>query len=503
MRQFLHRSVLLLTLLAVTHTSTASDKPNERAPDPNRGLYAIWARPQQQNLSFLKGGQICLQWKDVQSAPGRYDFSKLDAALEKAHTTGRPATVQINGNRRPDFLFTQVPYHPKRLSVQVGDKQGTLMFWHPAHLEAYLGLIEAYGRHLHQSPYRDAVLGVRLNFNSVGTEHLHVDKANRSLDQWITPPGVEPGTEWTRSAMEDYKRRVVAAFVQHFTPDVRVFVRNNVVLDASLDNALLEQFETGRLCLFHTSSEVEPRPGAERRYQAFIDYARSGKTLAYAESWADAWGRHGGKTDPRWCAPCQWNYWRLLVDLHCGVSFIAVYGSDLAHDDDPEFNAAFQFAARYAGCHASPTVAPGAWVALREGNYLKGDYTFLMTRLPGDASTPAENAGPDEQRYGAWARIIPAGGRARFQLDPRFAASLADAAVTIHVVYLDDHSGTFRLDIAGATETVAMRKSGRWQTAEFVISGKDLQKPNDKADFAITSNQPLTLHMVEVLRAQQ
>ena len=500
MRQFLHRCVLLLTALAVTHTSTASDKPSERVPDPNRGLYAIWARPQQQTLPFLKGGQICLQWKDVQSAPGRYDFSKLDAALKKAHAAGRPATVQINGNRRPDFLFNQVPYHPKQLSVQVGDKQGTLMFWHPAHLEAYLGLIEAYGRHLRQSPYKDAVLGVRLNFNSVGTEHLHIEKAYRSLDQWITPPGVEPGTEWNRPAMEDYKRHVVAAFMKHFKPDVRVFVRNNVVLDASLDSSLLEHFETGRLSLFHTSSEVEPRRGAERRYQAFIDYARSGKTLAYAESWADAWGRHGGKTDPRWCSPCQWNYWRLLVDLHCGVSFIAIYGSDLAHADEPEFDAAFQFAARYAGYHASPTVAPGAWVALREGNYLKGDYTFLMKRLPDDASTAVKNVGPDEQRYGAWARIIPTSGRASFQLDNRFAASLANTKATVRIIYLDDSDGKFSVRVGNQQMAVPMKKSERWQVAEIQVDPQTFVHRKGAADIRLTPDQPLTLHIVEVSR---
>lgn len=502
MKRSIHKTRLIVAVLSIANTAIASEKPDERAPDPNRGLYAIWARPEQQNLPFLKGGQICLQWKEVQPGPQRYDFSTLDAALKKAHAAGRPATLQINGNRRPDFLFTHVPYHPKQLSVQVGDKQGTLMFWHPAHLKAYLGLIEAYGQHLRESPYKDALLGVRLNFNSVGTEHLSVEKAYRSLDQWITPPGVEPGTEWNRPAMEDYKRQVVAAFVKHFPPDVRVFVRNNVVLDTNIDPVLLDGFETGRLCLFHTSSEVEPRPAGERRYQAFIDYARSGKTLAYAECWADARGRHGGKTDPRWCSPCQWNYWRLLVDLHCGVSFIGIYGSDLAHADDPEFNAAFQFAARYAGYHASPSVAPGAWVALREGNFLKGDYTFLMTRLPGDASTAVANVGPDDQRYGAWARTIPARGQARFQLDGRFAASLANTDVTIRVIYLDDSKGEFRLQVAGKEETVPLNESGRWQTTEFVISGKNLQGPDNEVDLTITSNQPLTLHMIEVLRGQ-
>lgn len=498
-----HKLAFLAAILALAGVSFASDNPTERTPDPNRGLYAIWAKPEQQNLPFLKGGQICRQWKDVQPGPNRYDFSPLDAALKKQHVSNRPATVQINGNRRPEFLFSQVPYHPKRLSVQVGDKQGTLMFWHPAHLKAYLGLIEAYGQHIRQSPYKDAVLGVRLNFNSIGTEHLNVEKAYRSLDQWITPPGVETGTEWNRQAMEDYKRQVVAAFVKHFTPQVQVFVRNNVVLDKNPDPNLLDQFETGRLSLFHTSSEVEPRPGAEKRYQAFIDYARSGKTLAYAESWADAWGRHGGKTDPRWCSPCQWNYWRLLVDLHCGVSFIAVYGSDLAHDDEPEFDAAFQFAAKYAGYHASPSVAPGAWVALREGNYLKGDYTYLMERLPGDPTKPVTNAGPDNQRFGAWARIIPAEGHARFRLDDRFANSLNRTPAMLRITYLDDSNGQFAVKLGNDEETVRMNNSERWQTAEIPAHIDTSQRPTGHPDIQITPDQPLTLHMIEITRTNE
>lgn len=494
----MHRFVLLLTCVATIACSAMAGEPTQRQPDPNRGLYAIWAKPEQQKLPLVKGGQICRQWKEVQPEADRYDFAPLDAALAEMHKAGRPTTVQINGNLRPDFLFQRVPHHPEKLSVQVRDKQGTLMFWHPNHVKAYLGLLEAYGRRLRESPYRSIVVGVRLNFNAIGTEHMFVEPAYRDLDQWITPPGVEPGTAWTREAADEYRQAVIAAFIKNFTPEVTVFVRNNVAIDW----ALAEHFQAGRLGLFHTSSEVEPRSrGTEKQYLAFLQYARPGKTLAYAESWADAWGRHGGKTDPRWCSPCQWNYWRLLVDLHCGVSFIGVYGSDLRHAAEPEFEAAFQFARRYAGYHASPSVAPGAWVALREGNFLKGDYTFLMERLDGDASRPVEKAGPEDQRYGAWARVIPAGGRARFRLDDRFAASL-DSDATVRVVYLDEGRGEFRVNAAGVQLAVPMKDSGRWQVAETVIPSGSFRRRDQEADVTVTTPGDLTLHMIEVVRGK-
>jgi hypothetical protein len=71
--------------------------------------------------------------------------------------------------------------------------------------------------------------------------------------------------------------------------------------------------------------------GGREQDSGLCDDARSGKTSAYAEPWASAWGHHGGLRDDRWCSPPQWMYWRLLNDLHCGVSYIAIYGSDLHH----------------------------------------------------------------------------------------------------------------------------------------------------------------------------
>jgi len=474
----------------------------EPAPHARRGLYAIWApRGRFDDLDFVTGGQICLQWQNVQPAPDRYDFAALDAALAWYHEANRPTTVQVNGNRKPEWLYDRVPRHPERLSHQITGSKGSLQYWHPAHEQAYLAFVEAYGKHVRQSPYRSAVLGIRLNFNALGTEHMHVKPRDRDRGQWVCPPGVEPGPTWTRAIMEAYKQKVVRAFRRAFAPDVLVLVRNNIVLDASTDPAVMKAIERGELGLFHTSSEVEPRaPSTEKRYRAFLTYGRQGQTAVYAESWADAKGRHGGTTDPRWCSPCQWNYWRLLVDLHCGVSCIGVYGSDLARASDREFRSAFEFAAAHVGYHASPSVAPGAWVALREGRFLKGDYTFLMQRLPGDGSRAVQNAGPDGQRFGAWARVLEAGRTMRFAIDPAFVRSLAAGTAVVEVVYLDKGSGAFLVCLGGGrTVSTPLRDTGRWQTASWKTSGDDLSL-NDGAHLAVRTEGGLVLHMVRVSR---
>jgi hypothetical protein len=178
----------------------------------------------------------------------------------------------------------------------------------------------------------------------------------------------------------------------------------------------------------------------------------------------------------------------LLADLDLGFSMIGVYETDLANAADPEFRAAFEFAARYVGYHASPSVAPGAWVALREGGPLfKGDYTFLMHRLPGAELKAERKIGPDDQRFGAWARTLTKGAEARFALDPAFARSLKKA--TVRVTYLDRDGGTF--EVLG--HQTKLTGTGRWKTAEFDVA----QPP---AEIAITASTDVTLHMIEVSR---
>ncbi len=480
------------------------------ARDPDSGIYAIWFGrwPELLNLPFVKGGQVFVQWADLERAPGKYDFSPLDAQLKRYHDMGRKATVQVNGNRKPAYLYEIIAVYPERLSVQVADKQGVLQYWDPLYIDAYRRFVLAYGEHLRNCPYRDACLGVRLNFNAIGTEHGWLAREQRALEKWRPAPnGHRYDVEWTPEIFHQYQRAVVETFVEAFLPEVRVFVRNNVIRSDILGGRTLRLLKEGKLSLFHTSSEVQPRSkGVQAQYEAFLKYCRTGLTTAYAESWADAEGRHGGLVDARPFSPCQWNYWRLLVDLHCGVSFIAVYGSDLKRAGEPEFRAAFEFAARYAGYHASPESAPGAWVALREGDWLKGDYTFLMSRAEGSApGEPLTSVGPKDQRFGAWARAVGEGEEVRFVLDPRFAQSVEGKPCRLRVVYLDVGAGkiTIRWDgQPGQSKSFARHNSGRWREAIVDIPRAHFARGLAGADIALSGTGTSAFHMIEVQRIE-
>ncbi len=370
-------------------------------------------------------------------------------------------------------------------------------------MKLYTDLVAAFAREVKSSPHRSRVIGVRLNYDAIGTEFLIVPPDYRAQEAWTTPPGVTPGPPWTEEVAANYRRTVVDTFLRNFNPDIRVLLRTGNPQYKSPDPEALKLAGTGKLGFFTTASEIEPRMVTmfDGDRPIFLDYCRTGKTVCYAESMADATGKHGGAQDPRWCSPEQYNYWRLLSDLNLGVSMIGVYGGDLAHADQPEYRSAFEFAARYAGYHASPSVAPGAWVALREGGIrLKGDYTFLMRRLPGAEMKPEQKAGPDDQRFGAWARTLSKGAQAKFALDAGFARSLAGKKAILRVTFLDQGDGAFTVRGAGRTFRNKLTGSGRWMTAEFEIVPASLGAGADGAHIAIEGDTSLTLHMIELAR---
>ena len=132
-------SPVLLAVLFIL-SGTAGVAWGEAIPDPARGLYAIWTRPEISDpLPFLKGEQVRLQWREVQPAADRYDFSSLHQQLARIAKLGRFTTVQLNANRHPDFLFGIVPVHQGALKR--GETDRMLQYWHPAYVQAYTDLI--------------------------------------------------------------------------------------------------------------------------------------------------------------------------------------------------------------------------------------------------------------------------------------------------------------------------------------------------------------------------
>lgn len=484
----------------------------EHAPLPDRGLYTLGYDDDGviKGLPYIKGGRILLQWADLETGEGRYDFSALDHALEEFRADGRKAAVQVNGGRKPRWLFQRVAVLPVK-EIQVKDPEGTLQYWDPIYVNAWLQFIRAFGDHLRGSPLRTAVLGVRQNFNAVGTEHGSFARAERGLkiEDWKPAPnGHLYRVPWTEEIYQDYRRRVIAAHIAAFVPGITLFLRNNVFVDNILTASQLKLLDDGIVGLFHTSSEHQPR-NSEPKYQAFLDYCRTGLAPGYTEPFTtNEQGFTGAPRQqhlPSRVSPSQYNYWRLLLDMNCGISYIALKGSDILLEKNPEFRDAFLFAAKYVGYHASPSVSPGAWVAMREGDALKGDYTFLMQRVDASSTDVALNdQGPPRQRFGGWARAIDTGGRMTFQLDPRFARSLKNAR--IRIVYLDDGTNDFVVSWgepgASHRKTVTKHDSRQWQEVLVDAPNPGFTGAADPGDISLSASGRTVFHLVEVQRVE-
>jgi hypothetical protein len=488
-RNISYLAIFSIIIATAPVSAVAAENPDDW------GIHKIWGKKNLDSLPAIRGSYIYAEWRDLNPSPGVYDFSIFKSELARYNSLGKRVTVSLRGRFKPDYLFKEVPYHREQFTGGVGDAKGSLAYWHPQYKKRYKELLQAFSKFLNASPHKSTVYSIRQNTNALGTEHSGIPDAKRSAGQWVVPAGVS-FTPYSDAQNSSYKNFVSQTYYDVLRPDFFVLVRS-VLLTGSqpaVPAVVMRGIENGTIGLLHTSSLPDAVNGStERKYQVHLKYGKNGKTRIYAEPYDDS--LRGPQPRP------QWNYWRLLSDLHAGVSFISVYGADLNENSNQEFAAAFEFTNRYAGYQTgnSVTASPGAWAAVREGsNFLKGDYTFLMTRMSGDANVALESVGPDWQRFGAWARRVPANGRMRFQLDDRFANTLGGNA-TIRVTYFNSKSPRFSVVTNGMNRDVAGGGTGTWKTAEFSVPASDL-KGNSGADITLQAKTDVTIHMVEVVR---
>jgi hypothetical protein len=471
---------------------------NAQSRSSDWGMHRIWGERVLDEQPAVVGTFVVAEWKEVNPQPGKFDFSIFDQQLERVSRLGKPVTVAIRGGNKPDFLYTEVPYHPEELGRGVHDAKGTLQYWHPTYRQRYREVLQAFSAYLRSSPYRSTVYSIRQSVNAIGTEASGVPDDKTAMNQWIIPAGAT-FVPYSAAQDIDYKRFVTQTYFDLFADDVLLLVRSvlfttdsaNEIVPAEVRRAV----ELGQVGLMHTSSVPEPtRASTERKYLVHAKYGREGVTPVYAEPYA------GSDYGPQ--PPAQWNYWRILSDLHVGVTYLAVYGREIAQIGNAEYAAAFEFANRYSGYQTRNSAAssPGAWVALREGGeFLRGDYTFLMSRMSGDPNVAVDSVGPSSQRFGAWARKVNAGDRMRFQLDDRFANSLGSGQAPVRVVYFDSQSPRFTVVTPTARSEIVGGGTGTWKVVEFLTSAPALSG-NSGADITVEASTAVTLHMVEVMR---
>jgi hypothetical protein len=494
---------------------------------PN-GLFSIWFGNDEYifNLPIVVGGQVKLQWADIETTKGNYSFTTLDKLLKAYYDRKLYASIQIDGNKHPDWMFNEIPYLSNiQLNSQVADSKGTLMYWYPLYITSYQKLIEAIGNYLKTSPYLKSVIGIRFNPNAIGTEFKTPPKNydnngipldTRNCDSYYYPPLADKTfkTYWTSAILSTYQINIYQKYADFIGPYVRVYLRNDI--EADVITSAQTNLTSGKTGLFHTSSEPEPRASVgEDKLTLFNKYSRTPLTINYAEPWTDPWGAHAdGTEDPHFCSPQQWNYWRILCDLNVGISQIAMHGDYWtycmggpapANKQFPEINFAVRrdemqkginFAYKYVGQHNNPATSPGAFVAFRKSTEnlsiknnptfyggtsfaiqkFTGDYTFLITHLP-DNSVGLKLIGDNEQRYGAFARQIPAGGSIKMALHPLFAKAIYNKDIKLRVIYYDGGTENWSVLYGKNTFTVQNTGTKSWKVAEWNVKGAPRLNP--------------------------
>jgi len=248
----------VLCFLLLTGLLQASD-----APDHIRvGIGALQGvnvnMPEYVRYYQLSRSDRDVQWAYIEPEQGVYDFSIIEEKLKEIDELGRNAIIKLNANRKPDWLFDIVPYHPEKLGGAIDDPLGTLMYWHPTYIEAHENMLIAFGEYLETTPYRDIITGIRMSYNAIGVEHTGVAPNRRSLDQWIIPDGVDddiPIEEFTPAIEAEYRETVLNFFIDHILPHAYVWARTN--LDDDVIEKYLNYFESGQLGFFHTGSSME------------------------------------------------------------------------------------------------------------------------------------------------------------------------------------------------------------------------------------------------------
>lgn len=453
---------------------------------------------------FVKGMRIAVQWADLEPQEGNYDFASIDAQLKKVNGMGKTCLLEIQGERKPEWLFAKSPYWPEKLPG-ANEEKGTLMYWHPAYLNAQMKMLGALGSHLKALPERTAIAAISMRLNAIGSDQYDASATVADRAKWVLPEGVAADAikDWSPAIALNYAQDILYSYASAFQPDFPVLVPS--LLKDSVQR-YAQDFNTGSMGWMVPA--IEPTQTLVGAAVAPVGLESTGDAFQSAEM-----------------QPAQENYWRILRALAAGFDMILAPSSDLQvglngthptvdakafHED---FLRSFEFAGKYAGFLYSPSKSPGAWIALKPADETPDlkipapkmpveDCAFLMNRLP-DISRAVANAGPPAQRHGKWARVLPPHSVMRFKVDETLAESMKGAPSILSVVYLDDHEGKIKLSGSGHIVTIPLENSGQWRTAisEIPDTALELNEMSGEHLIVEAGAHELTLHMVEFRRA--
>ncbi len=503
-------------------------------PPPQAGIGLVWGNQDEGAIlecPYVHFGQGFFLWKDIEPREGDFDWSKLDATLQRFHNLGKKVPLQIN-LPCPEWIFDHV--------ASVGTSRGgrAPQYWDPAYLRILGNMVHAYAAHLGGSPHKDAVLFVRMQFNALNTEILSFESrylqgtASPQREKWTLPRnGHIYAPDLTRAIETEMIQKITELYLDNFPPHrIPVALRmdgENDLTQSGLGvdgQAIYDRWMASPLAWIMTTHYGIGLIAAPESFR-FKRRCRERGAIAFAEQFArisPGPAQHSaadvaramrqvnlpeadGKPRIRELSPAQAFYWTTLMLLDWGFSYISLYGTDhvWASTDETAVRA-MEFVNKYAGWHNEPARAPGAWTALgrfvsKRGAGENANWGFFLNEENSDGSTePVNFAGGETSTEGVWARRLA--GEASFALDPTFAGSLAGKSF-LRVCWLNEPGTAVRVT-AGAKRiaTLASDASGQWRDAWLEVPA-GMFSGSGRARVTLTPMQGKpAIHLIEISR---
>ncbi|HVI18362.1 MAG TPA: hypothetical protein VM712_08290, partial [Gaiellales bacterium] len=295
---------LLLTGSAVSHAATP-------------GVYQVWGASRDvASRPYVQGGQIVLQWSDVEPSRGHFSWSSLYTQLDAYRAMGKTATVQVNSTHgKPGWIWDVV--------ARCGSVNGQAVpqYWNPDYLTLQSELVNSLAAAIRAYPHPEAVALVRASPNAIGTE---LTMLPHSVSCAAAAPAVVVAGQWSPNVAHTYFRNVMGLYHSAMTPDIHVALRAEAFVS---DGAPLSWLGQNGAWIMGTASDIDYNPSRDAFDVFARRWDREGRTVGYWEPIP-----YQGKRNL-----VSWNYWRILLELYKGVSYIAVYGEQIRHGGNPQY----------------------------------------------------------------------------------------------------------------------------------------------------------------------
>jgi len=512
-----------------------------------RGLCNLDGGPQAEadDPAFERFQQINLQWPDIEPEEGRFDWSLAEEMVRNiVNVTGRMAAIKINSNIKPDWLYNMVPWSNVTWFSEQHDGR-TAMYWHPTYVALLRRRINATAAWLTSVGAR-GIAYMRQTWAPIGEEDFGIPdtkgekvKRLRNGSNWHVPDGCktacDPPPSWEKVVTDTaYKKEVGqtwrVAFNRSLLPKEDAKVMPLLLLRAGEYDgafALLSAADMGRdgFGWFHTGAAMEQTQCFNQtfRYAPFRADCLPGTVACFAEACPlDLFaGPSATKRTPALEAAnfsrLQAVYWMMLSNMDSGISVTGLHSSKMLKPwlTLDGYKKAFTWADAYMGLHASPYLAPGAWVAFRgagDDHPPYGDFGFLMHRLEIDSTKGLQQCGGDKDAvpYAAWCREVMAGSGIYLALEQRTRASFNKGQATFRLVYwapahlelyCDDGSSSGKLAIS----TVDRMIDGKmWKEVSATVQAATLMKGGGKSGSDVwllnKGSSAARVHLVEVTK---